>query len=158
MKNELKLQVEYNLNYSLIAIRSELEDYRFAYFLNKSPFFVFERIKKDICCIINSQKIYFSTFKYINSAFKRNSFLIGNKSIYRPESADEGNLFSNNLFTNTAFLLPELKEFDYFLKLKGLWKLSEKENIKKFLKQASYIESATDIDLKKIKSINNLVF
>ena len=53
MKNELKLQVEYNLNYSLIAIRSELEDYRFAYFLNKSPFFVFERIKKDICCIIN---------------------------------------------------------------------------------------------------------
>jgi hypothetical protein len=158
MKNELKLKIDYNLNYSLIAIRSELEDYRFAYFLNKSPFFIFERIKKDICYIINTRKIYFSTFKHINSEFKRTSFLIGNKSIYNSEANETENLFSDNLITNTSFLLPELKEFDYFLKLKGLWKDLEKENLKQYLKNVPYIESATDIDLRKIKSINNLVF
>ena len=158
MKNELKLKVDYNLNYSLIAIRSKLEDYRFAYFLNKSPFFIFQRIKKDICYIINAKKIYFSTFMHINSEFKRTSFLIGNKSIYISKSIDSENLFSNNLIMNTSFLLPELKEFDYFLKLKGLWKNSEKENLKQYLQKLSYVESATDIDLKKIKSINNLVF
>ena len=43
MKNELTLKINYDLNYSLIALRSELEDYQFAYFLNKSPFFLFER-------------------------------------------------------------------------------------------------------------------
>lgn len=158
MKNELKLKVDYNLNYSLIAIRSKLEDYRFAYFLNKSPFFIFQRIKKDICYIINTKKIYFSTFMHVNSEFKRTSFLIGNKSIYSSKSIDSENLFSNNLIMNTSFLLPELKEFDYFLKLKGLWKNSEKENLKQYLQKLSYVESATDVDLKKIKSINNLVF
>lgn len=157
MRNELKLKVDYNLNYSLIAIRSELEDYRFAYFLNKSHFFIFQRIKKDICCIINTKKIYFSTFKHINSELKRTSFLIGNKSSYKSEDVETKNLFSNNLIMNTSFLLPELKEFDYFLKLNGLWRQSEKENLKQYLQELSYIESATEIDLKKIKSINNLV-
>ena len=74
------------------------------------------------------------------------------------KSIDSENLFSNNLIMNTSFLLPELKEFDYFLKLKGLWKNSEKENLKQYLQKLSYVESATDVDLKKIKSINNLVF
>ena len=123
----------------------------------KSHFFIFQRIKKDICCIINTKKIYFSTFKHINSALKRTSFLIGNKSIYKSEVGETKNLFSNNLILNTSFLLPELQEFDYFLKLNGLWRQSEKENLKQYLQGLSYIESATDIDLKKIKSINNLV-
>lgn len=157
MKNALRLKSDHNLNYSLIAIRSELEDYRFAYFLNKSPFFIFQRIKKDISCIKNKRKIYFSTFKHINSELRRTSFLIGNKSIYKSESSEPGNLFSNNLIMNSSFLLPELKEFDYFLKLNGLWKYSEKENLKQYLKQLPYIESATDIELDKIKSIDNLI-
>ena len=65
MKNELTLKINYDLNYSLIALRSELEDYQFAYFLNKSPFFLFQRLNKDISYIIQEKKIYFSTFQHI---------------------------------------------------------------------------------------------
>ena len=157
MKNELTLRVNYNLNYSLIAIRSELEDYQFAYFLNKSRFFSFHRIGKDICSIMNGKKIYFSTFKHINSGLKRTNFLIGNKSIYNLKFNEVENLFSNNLIMNTSFLIPELKEFDYFLKLIGVWKDYEKDDLKQYLQELSYVQSATDIDIKTIKSINNLV-
>ena len=40
--------------------------------------------------------------------------LIGNKAIYNLEFNEFENLFSNNLIMNTSFLIPELKEFDYF--------------------------------------------
>ena len=41
MKHNLKLKIDYDLNFLLIGIRSEIEDYQFAYFLNKSSFFKF---------------------------------------------------------------------------------------------------------------------
>ena len=56
------------------------------------------------------------------------------------------------------FLIPELKEFDYFIKLIGVWRKQELIELKKHLKQMKCIESETDIDLKTLRSIDNLVF
>ena len=151
------LKRECDLNYSLIAIRSEIEDYKFAYFLNKSPFFLFRRMDKDIKYIINEKNIYFSAFEDVNTGLKRESFLIKNRALYSSELINNENLFVNNAISNTVFLIPELKEFDYLLKLIGIWRDEETAGLKKYLHNMTNIESEISINLNTIKSINNLV-
>ena len=158
MKNELVLNMDYDLNYLLIAVRSKLDDYRIAYFLNKSPFFSFKRMHKDLHCWINNKNIYFSSFESENSELKQSSFLIRNESVYSDKLAIKQTLFGSSLISNSAFLIPELKEFDYFLKLIGIWKKSEVLSLRQYLQQMKFVESETEVSLNSIKSINNLVF
>ena len=157
MKHELILK-NYDLNYILIAIRGKIEDYQFAYFLNKYPLFSLKRMEKDLHSIIQEKNIYFSTFQDINNDLHRTSFLISNRSIYKNVVEDKNNLFVENAISNTAFLIPELKSFDYFLKLIGIWKKSEISLLKKNLISIKNVESETSINLHNIKSINNLIF
>ncbi len=158
MKNSLILQVPIDLNYLLIAIRSKLEDYQLAYFLNKTSFFFFKRKEKDLKSVLNKQSVYFSTFEDVNTELRRTSFLISNNSVYKEEISSSESLFSNKFIFNTAFLIPELKEFDYFIKLVGIWKKEEILELKKNLQNMQHIESEVDVNLKNLKSIHNLVF
>ena len=157
MKSE-KLHIKYDLNYILIAIRSQIEDYRLAYFLNKSSFFLFQRMSQDLSYLINDKTVYFSSFHDINQDLKREVFLIKNKTTYRSNLTTQLGLFSDSDITNTVFLIPELKDFDYFIKLVGIWKKSEILNLKNFITDIQVVESSVNIDLNQVKSINNLVF
>ncbi|MAQ47785.1 MAG: hypothetical protein CMD27_02775 [Flavobacteriales bacterium] len=149
--------LDYKEKYNLLAFRCSVEDYRLAYFLNKYPNFLFQRMPKDLHCVINGKNIYFSTFEDNSLDYEKSCYLISNKSLYR-EQLDTNNLFNSGLFVNTAFLIPELSKFDFFLKLIGIWKKSEIKTISKNLNKITEIESKTHIDLNKLKSINNLVF
>ena len=153
-----KLHIQYELNYILLAIRSQIEDYRFAYFLNKSSFFLFQRMSKDLSCLINEKTVYFSSFRDFNQDLKRESFLIKNQTIYQSNMASQIGLFSDSDITNTAFLIPELKDFDYFIKLVGIWKKSEILDLKHFITSLQIVESSVKIDVNKLRSSNNLVF
>ena len=158
MKYNLNFKINYDINYVLLGIRSKIEAYQFAYFLNKSSYFLFHRMKKDISYIINKKKVYFTAFKDLNTEFKRTSFLIKNKTFFSSETTSSQNLFDKNPIINTAFLIPELKEFDYFIKLIGIWKKEEMLELKKFLQTMKDVDPETNIDLSRLKSINNLVF
>ena len=157
MKNELTLNVSYEEKFLLLAIRSKLEDYRIAYFLNKSRFFLFERLKKDLYYLIKDKKIYFSTFESKNNELQQESYLIKNQALYSDEINSKESLFGNSLITSRLFLMPELKEFDYFIKLIGVWKKREVINLRKYLQGINFIESEIQVKLNKLKSINNLV-
>jgi len=157
MKIGLTLETNHDLNYFLIAIRSSLDDYHFAYFLNKSPLFLLKRLNNDLCCLIDNSSVYFSTFESINLELERTIFLIKNKALYNPITKHQQPLFGDEVINNTAFLLPELKEFDYFLKLIGIWKDCEVLELRKYLKQIKDVESETLINPNQIKSINNLI-
>jgi len=158
MKYNLNFKINYDINYVLLGVRSKIEAYQFAYFLNKSSHFLFHRMKKDVSYIINKKKVYFTAFKDLNTEFKRTSFLIKNKTFFNSEAISSQNLFDKNPIINTAFLIPELKEFDYFIKLMGIWKKEEMLELKKFLQTIKDVEPETNIDLSRLKSINNLVF
>ena len=67
-------------------------------------------------------------------------------------------LFSESDITNTVFLIPELKDFDYFIKFVCIWKNSEILNLKNFITDIQVVESSVNIDLNQVKSSNNLVF
>tara|TARA_B100000579_G_C22746472_1_gene811811 strand:- start:436 stop:909 length:474 start_codon:yes stop_codon:yes gene_type:complete len=157
MKSE-KLHIQYDLNYSLLAIRSQIEDYKFAYFLNKSSFFLFERMSKDVSFLINKTPVYFSSFHYYNHDLKRESFLIKNKTIYSSDANSDVGFFSESDIKKAAFLIPELKDFDYFIKLVGIWKTPDFLTLKSFISNLTIVESSINIDVNKLRSSNNLVF
>ena len=150
--------LDYENKYNLFALRSSLEDYRLAYFLNKCPEFLFKRMPKDLHCVINGKNIYFSTFEDNSLDYEKSCYLISNKSLYKTRFETNNNLFPSGLFVNNAFLIPELSKFDFLLKLIGVWKKKEMKTISKNLNMITEIDSETQVDLNKIKSINNLVF
>ena len=150
--------LDYGKKYNLLALRSNLEDYHLAYFLNTFPNFLFKRMTKDLHCVINGKNIYFSTFEDNSLDYEKSCYLISNKSSYKSKFDTNNTLFNSGLFVNTAFLIPELSKFDYLLKLIGVWKTSEIKNISKNLNNIRGIDSENQIDLTKLKSINNLVF
>ena len=151
------LKIKYDLNYILIAIRSTLEDFQLAYFLNKSSLFFLKRVKNDLAYMINENSVIFSTFSDNDDDGKKESFLIKNMSNYKTNTESDS-LFSQQNITKTMYLIPELKSFDYLLKLEGVWSKKELSYIKKHIHLIKNIESEVEINLKKIKSVNNLVF
>ena len=96
----LNLCVDYELDYILIAIKANIEDYQFAYFLNKASFFLFERSAKDISFIQNQQTLLFPYFQYCDDEMRRSSFLIKNKVLYNEESSNTADnlFFQENLY------------------------------------------------------------
>ena len=157
MKHNLKFKIDYDLNFIIIGVQSEMKDYQFGYFLNNSPFFELNRMNTDISCIINEKKVYFSVFEHVNSDQKRTSFLIKNKVLYHDPVPISKSLFNESV-DKAAFLIPELKEFNYLIKMVGIWKKKEFEELQKFLHHMKNVEFQANINLTQIKSINNLVF
>ncbi len=115
-KKKYILTTEINHDYTLIVIKSVLEDYRLAYFLN-STFNLF-LIKENFELKFHNKKGEFSVFGYEN--FSDNSYwsLIANKQIVDKEvKSDNYNMFDE--ISNTYILIPEEKKVDYFLKIEN---------------------------------------
>jgi hypothetical protein len=55
-------------------------------------------------------------------------------------------------------LIPEFKQADYLLMVQGGMPFSEKGNILKKIREVSFVQTAFEIDPKKIKSKENFVF
>ncbi len=119
---------------------------------------MFERMIKDISYMINSKKIYFSAFEHREIDLRRSSFLIKNRSFYSKPVNNALNLFNETRIKQSTFLIPELKEFNYFMKFVGIWKKEELLEQKKFLTNLPGVNSPTNIDVGRIKSITNLIF
>ena len=154
----LTLCVDYELDYILIAIKAQIEDYQFAYFLNKAPFFLFERSTKDISFIKNQKTLLFPYFQYCDDEMRRSSFLIKNKVLYNEGFSNTAdNLFFQENLVNTIYLIAELKEFDYLLRLDGVWREPEMFSLKKYLKIIPFVDYEISIQPQNLKSINNLV-
>ncbi|MBL31162.1 MAG: hypothetical protein CMP62_00335 [Flavobacteriales bacterium] len=154
----MKLKISHDIDFQLIGIQSEMKDYQFAYFLNRSTLFMFKRMIKDISYMINSKKIYFSAFEHREIDLRRSSFLIKNQAFYSQPVNNALNLFNETRIKQSTFLIPELKEFNYFMKFVGIWKKEELLEQKKFLTNLPGIHSPTNIDVSRIKSITNLIF
>ena len=156
MKINLLHDKFYSKEYTLFAVKSNLQDYRLAYFFNKKTDFTFIRMTKDVKYILKNNTIYFSAFVDKSFDDKKKCFLISNKTIYSKD-LKYGSLFKNIPISNNMFLIPELKEFDYMLKLDGIWTPKEIKDLGTSMNKISEIMASICVDSKKIKSINNLI-
>lgn len=148
-------------DFQIIAIHTSLEDYRLAYFLNRDLGIRLSKNQNDIQSQIKEGETSFARFTFED---KKNAIkwdLVQNKN--EVEENDNNNpqgLFSEseNPFTATAYLLPEYKKVDFFLKIEN----AENEiDVSEIVSKISTIDTVTmsyNIDKDKIKSKNNLIF
>ena len=102
----IKFEVEYEFDFILLGITSGQKEYKLAWELNRE---LTIELKKSDDCIINfkgDSKLIISTL-----TFSEHSSIY---TLLKNRSVDYEN-------TRHSFLLPELKQFDYFLKLEGVF-------------------------------------
>jgi hypothetical protein len=146
------------VNYELIAIHTSLEDYRLAYFLNQKLPILLSKSKNEIQINIKEGVTFFSRFIYENTNNDCCWSLVQNKNEVTTLSTNNQNLFGESSFevATKAFLLPELKKVDYFLKIEN--SDAEIDEIITTMNTISKIATVYSVDSNNIKSKNNLIF
>ena len=137
----LYLDFEFDYDFELISIVSSYRDYRLCWYLNKT--LGFNLAWKEEVKVEQTKKRqaagYFNLFSYEDELNKMQYFFVSNKS------AGE-------------FLVPELKQVDYFLELSGGNAPEEKERILTALKEVHIVEAVFPTEASALKSKQNLVF
>ena len=148
-------------DYYIIAIHTSLEDYRLAYFINREIAIRLSKNDSDIQSQVKEGETSFARFTFEDEKNDIKWNLVQNKNeIEGKENTITQDLFSNseNSFSSSAYLLPEYKKVDFFLKIEN----AEKDiNITEIVSKISTIDSIKmvyNVDKDKIKSKNNLIF
>ncbi|MCZ6900568.1 MAG: IPExxxVDY family protein [Bacteroidetes bacterium] len=143
MKKRNKLIVDYDYNFNLIGMISPVKDYKLIWSINHQLNVKLVKNTDLILEYLNQQKLVISNFLFEteNSSLR----ILKNKA----EDGDE---------LKKSYLLPELKNFDYFLMLEGSGDTFNISELEGKLKNLEIIQYLTKIDVSKLKSKENLVF
>ena len=156
--NSHKLNLnQFSDNYHVIAIHSDLEEFRLAFFLNQKLDINLKRKRKDISLI--EIKANYSVFEYLNEAMYLNWIFFSNKSLMSNKiTNEESGLFSQeSFFQNEVSLINNPKGVDYFLIIENV---KNKTYVKKVLKKISEITGVITsfMSEKKLENKENLIF
>jgi hypothetical protein len=157
-----KLQIDdfVTVDYELIAIHSSLEDYRLAYFINRSLQILLEKSPKNIGIKTREGESCFTRFFYEDPESDTAWNLIQNRNSIDGWQENESSLFGSkgiNIAAN-IYLVPELKKVDYILKVENTPSFFALEQTVNSLLAVKQITTAYKIDHSKLKSKNNLIF
>lgn len=147
-------------DYDLIAIHCSLASYRLAFLLNKYLNLKLFRKKEDINFEYGDLKANFPLFQYYD-VFTYNTFsLLGNK--FRTQVASSASI-SDGLFAApsdsyaTKYVVPELKNVDYFLKIEAEISAFSSKSLLVNLLTIPQVVTAYTVDHAQLKSRNNLI-
>ena len=146
-----------DLNYSLLAVHCEMEDFRLAYFLNQSLATRLSRTKEDLDFLPSLAT--FSVFELSNLLLQTDWHLIKNNCLVEKVAVSEG-LFleTNDKSWVKHSLIPEHNSVDYLLKIdNGGGFINEKEILNK-IQKISKVSTAYSIDVSQLKSKDHLIF
>ncbi|MBD1365725.1 IPExxxVDY family protein [Mucilaginibacter sp. ZT4R22] len=138
--NRKNLKFEIDFDFILIALTTSLKDYRICYLINKSLNFNFVRqddLKLDIGTA--GSEVLFSIYHYSWETTETDFIFIGNKG-------------------SDGYLVPEMREADYFILIKNYIDENDLESIISALNKIPEVVAAVKIEPKKIKSRENLLF
>ncbi|MEZ4797058.1 MAG: IPExxxVDY family protein [Flavobacteriaceae bacterium] len=143
--------------YLLLAIHSNLEDYRMAFLLNQ---FLSINLKRSLYNLdFIDTKASYSVYEWQDNKRQTLWYLIAN--IFKrgeQSTANSASLFSTTTkVTKTYNLIPEHKNVNYFLKIEN----DNYNNIKTILskiKKIPQVVTVYDVDVSTLKSKNNLIF
>lgn len=138
--NKTTLKFELDLDFKLIAISSQLKDYVLCFKINKF-------LNTDFCKITDlehpfdggSENNYFSRYFYLMPDTETELYVVANKG-------------------SEGFLVSEMKKADFFILIHNY---IDKEDFKQLLVQLNKIPEvlvALEVDPKKLKSKENLIF
>jgi len=138
--NKITLKYEIDLNFLLIAISSPLKDYRLCYYINKFTPLNLSKSDDHETWSTENDSYYFTKYSYISQLEGTEYYIISNKGV------------------DSGYLLPELRQYDYFLIIKEFIDDLDLKALYKALNTIPDIIVATEIDPYKLKSRENLVF
>lgn len=137
--SKLVLDIEFDFDFSLFGISSHVANYRLAWGMNKLFEIKLERIDDiDLSFDLNKK---------------------GNFSLYRSdddESYTTFHLLSNR--SDVGYLIPELKQIDFFVQYWGPMSQKELVSFKDELREIPSVLATIQIDPMQLKSRNNLLF
>ncbi|MFT7268237.1 MAG: hypothetical protein ACI905_000440 [Roseivirga sp.] len=141
-----KLDISYEIDFDLIAINASIKEYKLAWMLNKSLDWDFAKMENIQLDFTKNKALSISNYFYETEYQKFR--LLKNRA---DEGDDDGAQFN-------AYLIPELKNFDYFLMLENE---SHGFDLKSFIlniKQIPSVQFAIIVDTATLKSKDNLIF
>jgi hypothetical protein len=163
------MELEMEFDFTIIGIKTILEDYLLAFYLNKELGTYFERCENDIDVIEEEvekeeELNFFSHFIFNNIEEMEEWHLISNRyyteiplSIEREESQD---LFSLNKQTIqvTKYFIPEKKEVEYLLRIDSIEDKSRLNELINKIRSIQAITTAYLIEYNTLRSKRNLIF
>lgn len=138
--NRTTLKFELDLDFVLLAITSQLKDYMFCFKINK-------QLGTDFCKITDlelafnagGENFYFSRYFYLMPQTETELYIISNKG-------------------TEGFLVPEMKKVDFFLLIRNYIDGDDLKLIISKLNKVPEVLVAVEVDPKKLKSKENLIF
>ena len=149
------------IDYSLIAIHTTLEDYRLAYFINQRLHVNLNKSIKEIQITDKEGEVHFSRFHYYEKKKDISWDLIQNiNEVIQQKKEDNKGLFTNFELevAKKVYMIPEFKKVNYFLKIENSEDNTNLIEIQSELNSIDQIATNYIVDINKIKSKNNLIF
>lgn len=138
--NKFKLEIEYDYDFVLIGIASHEKDYRICWAINNKLGFDLKKTEDlEIKDKKQTESSMFSMYMYENTEQYSEYYVIANRS-------------ANGL------LVPEQKQVDYFLMIRGTVTDEQVEDIIKQLREVNLVLTAYEIDPNQLRSKQNLLF
>lgn len=159
--HKLWLDDDLEEDFSLLAIHCSAEAYKMAFLLNKFLGLQLKRKRVDLDFSMNGLDVTFPLFKFDDEFQYTTYFLVANKCKSKTAQLNSAGGLFEELETNkmvTAYLLPEFKKVDFFLKIESDF---DRIPLRKTLAELNDIKeviSSYEVDQEKIKSNKNLIF
>ena len=155
--NNHKLNLnQFSDNYYTIAIHSNLDEYRLAFFLNEKLNISLKRKYNDIS--LNHNEASYSIYDYLDEGMFLNWVFFSNKSLVIDKTTNEAlSLFNQESFVqNETSLINQPKGVDYFLVIENV---KNKIYVEKVLRKISEIREVITsfISDKKLENKENLI-
>ena len=136
-----KLQIEPTFDFELLGIVSPIREYRMAWLVNQELELNLVKVDDLELEFLNSEKLEIA--QYFLSLPHGFIQLLKNKAL--------------NSAQQLAFLVPELKNLDYFLLVQDETEQLDLSNFMEKLSQNPLVQSIVRIDISKLKSKENLL-
>ncbi len=137
--SKLVLDLDFDFDFSLFGISSHVSNYRLAWGINKLLEIDLERVDDVDLSFDSNQKGNFSLYKFDDE-----------------ESYTVFHLLSNRC--DIGYLIPELKQIDYFVQYWGPMSDKELSSFKDALREIPSVLASIEINPMELKSRNNLLF
>ncbi len=155
------LEIEFDYDFVLIGIVSHEKDYRLAWSINN--LMDLQLTKQDSLEIKGKKQStpsFFSFFHFDNENEFIDYAVIANLSEVKSLAGAENTLFASGegQETDTEYLIPEQKQISYFFVIRGEMEDDEVEDVIQKIKSIEGVQTAVRIDVKSLRSKQNLIF
>lgn len=128
-KNSINIEIDFN--FKVIGIVAPIHDFRMCFNINKT-------LNIDLVVEANSKNIAYNTYHYRDDISRTDYNLINNRN-------------------GSEFLIPEKKELDFFLLIKGHIEINQIEQILEKIKNIQEVQIAFEIEVNQLRSKENLI-